>query len=138
VGRTSPGTLVDSNVLLDLITDHPRWASWSTNQLALALDHGPVVINQIVYGEVSLGFSTVEALDRVLTTDRFTRANLPWQAAFLAARAFQTYKKRGGTRTTTLPDFLIGAHAAVLDLRLLTRDSARYRTYFPGVELISP
>jgi predicted nucleic acid-binding protein len=131
-------TLVDSNVLLDLFTGDARWEGWSAERLAEALDQGPVVINQVVYGEVSHAFSTVEALDAVLTSDRFVRANLPWAAAFLAARSFRTYKARGGTRRSTLPDFFIGAHAAVLGLRLLTRDAARYRTYFPTVDLIAP
>lgn len=97
-----------------------------------------MVINQIVYSEVSLGFSTVEALDAVLTEDRFVRANLPWAAAFLAARAHRTYRARGGDRGSALPDFFIGAHAAVLGLRLITRDAARYRTYFPTLRLIAP
>ena len=131
-------TLVDSNVLLDLVTDDPTWASWSAEQLAAALDDGPVIVNQIVYGEVSLGFGSLDELDAAPSPDRFVRGNLPWAAAFVAARAFRTYRSRGGTRTATLPDFLIGAHAAALGLRLLTRDATRYRTYFPGVELIAP
>jgi predicted nucleic acid-binding protein len=134
----SEGTLVDSNVLLDLITRDPQWSEWSARNLARAMDRGPVLINQVVYGEVSLGFSTVEALDVALSEDRFVRGNLPWAAAFVAARAFRSYRKRGGAHTSTLPDFLIGAHAAVLGVPLLTRDGTRYRTYFPTVELISP
>jgi predicted nucleic acid-binding protein len=134
----SEGTLVDSNVLLDLITRDPQWSEWSARNLARAMDRGPVLINQVVYGEVSLGFSTVEALDVALSEDRFVRGNLPWAAAFVAARAFRSYRKRGGARTSTLRDFLIGAHAAVLGVPLLTRDGTRYRTYFPTVELISP
>jgi predicted nucleic acid-binding protein len=133
-----PGTLVDSNVLLDLFTRDPTWVDWSAGHLAEALERGPVVVNQVVYAEVSLRFSTVEALDAALTHDRFVRANLPWPAAYLAARAHRTYRARGGARGSTLPDFLIGAHAAVLGLRLLTRDAARYRTYFPSLELIAP
>lgn len=133
-----PGTLVDSNVLLDLLTDDSTWAAWSGERLAAALDQGPVVINQVIYGEVSLGFPTVEALDAALTPDRFVRAHLPWSAAFLAARAYRSYRRRGGHRSSTLPDFFIGAHAAVLGLHLLTRDAARYRTYFPTVHLIAP
>ena len=131
-------TLVDSNVLLDLITNDPTWADWSSKQLAAALDRGPVLVNQVIYGEVSLGFSSIEALDHALSEDRFVRANLPWAATFLAARAYRIYRARGGTRNSTLPDFFIGAHAAVLGLRLLTRGAARYRTYFPTVELIAP
>lgn len=135
---TERGTIVDSNVLLDLFTENPAWAPWSAAHLAEALDRGPVVINQVVYGEVSLRFTTVEALDVALSADRFVRGNLPWAAAFLAARCFRDYKARGGTRTSTLPDFFIGAHAAVLGLPLLSRDARRYRTYFPTVELIAP
>lgn len=97
-----------------------------------------MVINQVVYGEVSLRFSDIRLLDAALPENRFVRANLPWEAAFVATRAHRMYRKRGGTRTSTLPDFFIGAHAAVLKLRLLTRDAARYRTYFPTVELIAP
>ncbi|WP_300011197.1 PIN domain-containing protein [Pseudonocardia sp.] len=130
-------TLVDSNILLDLFTRDPGWGSWSAERLAEAVDRGPVVINQVIYAEISLRFTTVEALDAALG-DRFVRANLPWPAGFLATRCFREYRARGGTRTSTLPDFLIGAHAAVLGLRLLSRDAARYRTYFPTVELISP
>jgi predicted nucleic acid-binding protein len=132
------GVRRDSNVLLDLLTNDERWAAWSGEQLGEALDSGPVLINQIVYSEVSFGFSRIEALDAVLTPDRFVRANLPWAAVFLAARVFRTYGPRGGTRTSTLPDFFIGAHAAVLGLRLLTRDAQRYRTYFPTVRLTAP
>jgi predicted nucleic acid-binding protein len=131
-------TLVDSDVLLDLFTQDPRWLEWSARQLASALDAGPVLINQVVYGEVSLRFSSIEELDAALSPERFVRANLPWPAAFLAARCFRRYTARGGTRTSTLPDFFIGAHAAVLGTRLLTRDPRRYRTYFPTVELITP
>ena len=136
--RTEKGTLVDSNVLLDVLTHDPTWAQWSSDRLADALEHGPGLINQIVYGEGSLRFSTIEALDAALGPDRFIRANVPWPAAYLAARCFQTYRKRGGARTSTLPDFLIGAHAAVLGLTLLTRDATRYQTYFPGIQLIAP
>jgi len=136
--ESGKSTLVDSNVLLDIFTQDPVWGQWSAERLTEALDQGPVLINQVVYGEVSLRFSTIEALDSALGPDRFVRANLPWPAAFLAARCFQTYRKRGGTRTSTLPDFLVGAHAAVLGLTLLTRDSARYRTYFPTLRLVAP
>ena len=132
------GTLVDSNVLLDIFTQDPVWAQWSAHRLAEALDQGPVVINQVVYGEVSLRFSAIEDLDAVLTPDRFVRATLPWAAAFLAARCFRTYRGRGGTRTSTLPDFLIGAHAAVTGRPLLTRDPRRVATHIPGAELIAP
>ncbi len=133
-----PATLVDSNVLLDLLTQDSQWCTWSRARLAQALDRGPVLINQIVYGEVACRFSRIEALDEALTPDRFVRGNLPWAAAFLAATSYRDYRSRGGRRTSILPDFFIGAHAAVLGLQLLTRDAARYRTYFPTVDVIAP
>lgn len=133
-----PATLVDSNVLLDLLTVDPEWSAWSRTRLAEALDRGPVVVNQVIYGEVAYRFSTIEALDEVLTPDRFVRGNLPWAAAFLAATCYRDYRRRGGRRATILPDFFIGAHAAVLGLQLLTREAARYRTYFPTVDVIAP
>lgn len=131
-------TLVDSNVLLDILTEDVRWAAWSEAHLAGALAHGRVLLGPIVDSEVSLRFSTIEDLDATFSEDRFVRAQLPWAAAFLAARAHRAYRRNGGTRTATLPDFFIGAHAAVLSVRLLTRDAARYRTYFPTVALIAP
>lgn len=97
-----------------------------------------MVINQVVYGEVAHRFFTIEVLDETLAPDRFVRGNLPWPAAFLAATCYRDYRRRGGQRASILPDFFIGAHAAVLGVRLLTRDAARYRTYFPTVDLIAP
>jgi predicted nucleic acid-binding protein len=138
VTERKPATLVDSNVLLDLFTADPTWFPWSRARLAEALDRGPVVINQIVYGEVAHRFSTIEALEEELTPDRFVRGNLPWAAAFLAAVSYRDYRCRGGQRGSILPEFFIGAHAAVLGLPLLTRDGARYRSYFPTVEVIAP
>lgn len=131
-------TLVDSNVLLDVFTDDPEWAEWSSNALREALDRGTVLLNPIVYAEVSIGFDRIEELDELLPASYFVRENLPWAAGFLAGKAFLRYRRRGGTRPTPLPDFYIGAHAAVTGHRLLTRDRARYATYFPSVELISP
>jgi len=138
VAEASRGTLVDSNVLLDVLTEDPSWLTWSAEQLGAAVEEGPVVINQVVYGEVAHRFSSIEDLDEALSPQRFVRGNLPWAAAFLAARSFRQYRRRGGRRGAILPDFFVGAHAAVLNLRLLTRDAARYRTYFPTVELIVP
>lgn len=135
---TGSATLVDSNVLLDVLTGDQGWGQWSANRLAEAVRRGPILINQIIYGEVSHGFPTIEELDAQLTPDRFVRANVPWESAFLAALCFRAYRARGGTRTSTLPDFLIGAHAAVMGLTLLTRDATRYRTYFPTVRLVTP
>lgn len=129
-------TLVDSNVLLDVITDDPTWSDWSTSALAEAADSGALVVNPIVYAEVSVGFSRIEHLDEVLAD--FTREPLPWAAGFLAGKAFVSHRRRGGARKSVLPDFYVGAHAAVAGHALLTRDAARYRTYFPRLEVIAP
>lgn len=135
---SSPITLVDSNVLLDLITDDPTWADWSAQKLAEASEEGEVVINPIIYSEVSIGFNRVEDLEAVLPEDLYVRMPLPWTAAFLAGKCFRNDRRRGGEKRSPLPDFYIGAHAAVSRLRLLTRDVNRYRTYFPTVELLAP
>ena len=131
-------TLVDTNVILDIVTEDERWATWSEEQLAKAADDGIVVINPIVYAEASIGFERIEDLDSALPETSFRRDPLPYSAGFLAGKAFLTYRRRGGTKTTPLPDFYIGAHAAVAGHRLLTRDKARYQTYFPRVTLIAP
>lgn len=131
-------TLVDSDVLLDVITDDASWSAWSADALERAADAGPVVINPIVYAEVSVRFTRIEDLDQALPSGDFVRAPLPWSAAFLAAKCFVEYRRRGGTKDRPLPDFFIGAHAAVSRFQLLTRDAARYRSYFPTVELIAP
>ncbi|TDD65923.1 PIN domain-containing protein [Jiangella aurantiaca] len=134
----APVTLVDSCVLLDIATDDPRWGEWSENALTQALDSGRVVINPVVYAEVSIGYDTVEELDRVLPNGDYEREPLPYEAGFLAGKAFLAYRRRGGQKRSPLPDFYIGAHAAVQSYRLLTRDTKRYRTYFPRLELITP
>lgn len=131
-------TLVDSNVILDLLTDDPRWGQWSADQIEDCAERGPLLINQFVYAEISVDFERIEDLDSVVPIELFLRAELPWEAAFLAAKCHRAYRRRGGARTTTLPDFFVGARAAVLGLRLLTRDAGRYRTYFPTVNLIAP
>ncbi|MGR8009787.1 type II toxin-antitoxin system VapC family toxin [Streptomyces hypolithicus] len=136
--RAAPVTLIDSCVLLDIATNHPKWADWSDEALARARDEGDVVINPLVYAEVSVGFASIEALDAVLPPDDYSREQLPYEAGFLAGKAFLAYRRQGGTKASPLPDFYIGAHAAVRSYRLLTRDVARYRTYFPRVELIHP
>jgi predicted nucleic acid-binding protein len=133
-----PVTLVDSNVMLDILTEDPTWAQWSGDALARAGDEGLLVINPIVYAEVSTGFERIEDLDDVVPDGEFEREPLPYQAGFLAGKAFLAYRKRGGQRRSPLPDFYIGAHAAVRRYRLLTRDVARYRSYFPSVELLAP
>jgi predicted nucleic acid-binding protein len=130
--------LVDSNVLLDVASADPDWSIWSANALEVAANEAPLVINPLIYAEVSIRFSRIEDLESALPSHLFRREPLPFEAAFLAGKAFLRYRRRGGGRTSPLPDFYIGAHAAVADLRLLTRDATRYRTYFPTVELISP
>ena len=131
------GTLVDSNVLLDLFTEDPRWCDWSETQLADALDRGLTLINPIIYSEISIGFERIEELERALPTE-LEREDLPWEAAFLAGKCFLEYRRRQGQKRSPLPDFYIGAHAAVTGRALLTRDPRRYRSFFPRLELISP
>jgi predicted nucleic acid-binding protein len=132
------GVLADSNILLDIATRDPKWAAWSGQALAECAEHAALVINPIIYAEVSIGFQSIEALNAALPIRIYERAQLPWEAGFLAGKCFLDYRKRGGARTTPLPDFYIGAHAAIDGLALLTRDDARYRTYFPKVEILSP
>jgi predicted nucleic acid-binding protein len=131
-------TLVDSNVILDVVTEDDDWMEWSASALARAADSGRLVINPLVYAEVSVGFDTIEALDEALPPDYYTREALPWEAAFLAARAFVKYRRKGGRKGAPLPDFYIGAHAAIRRYSLLTRDARRYRAYFPTVVIIAP
>jgi predicted nucleic acid-binding protein len=133
-----PVTLVDSSVVLDIVTEDPAWAEWSAEALAQARDDGLLVINPIVYAEISTGFDRIEDLDDAVPADDFRREALPYEAAFVAGKAFLAYRRRGGQKRSRLPDFYIGAHAAVRRYRLLTRDVARYRTYFPTVTLIVP
>lgn len=132
------GVLVDSNILLDIATKDPKWAAWSGQALAECAEHATLTINPIIYAEVSIGFQTIEALNAALPMGIYERAQLPWEAGFLAGKCFLNYRKRGGVRTTPLPDFYIGAHAAIDRLALLTRDDARCRTYFPKVEVLAP
>jgi predicted nucleic acid-binding protein len=131
------GTLVDSNVLLDIFTDDPNWADWSEKQIADALDRGVALINPIVYAEVSVGFERIEELERALPA-AIDREPLPWEAAFLAGKCFVSYRRGRGQRRSPLPDFYIGAHAAVTGRGFPTRDPRRYQTYFPGLALIAP
>jgi len=130
--------LVDTNVLIDVLHRDPIWATWSDGTLERVADEAVLVINPIVYGELSLGFASIEELDIALEPHLVEREGLPYAAAFLAGRAFLEYRRRGGSRTSPMPDFYIGAHAAVAGYRLLTRDATRYRTYFPTLELIAP
>lgn len=130
--------LVDSNVLLDLITEDAAWFSWSAATLAEAAESARLVINPMIYAEVSVRFSRIEALDEAFPTAMIEREALPYAAAFLAGKAFLTYRRRGGAKQSPLPDFFIGAHAAIAGYKLMTRGSGRYRSYFPTVDLIVP
>jgi predicted nucleic acid-binding protein len=131
-------TLVDSNVLLDVVTDDQTWADWSQTQLERAALHGPLVINNVIYAEISTRYATVDAVDSMLLDLNIEVAMTPRSALFLAGKAYLRYRAAGGMRTGFLADFFIGAHAAVEELPLLTRDSRRYRHYFPTVALITP
>jgi predicted nucleic acid-binding protein len=131
-------TLVDTNVLLDVLTEDPAWLEWSSEALAAAAESGPLWINPIIYAEVSVRFSRVEDLEASIPSRDYRRAQLPWEAGFLAGKAFIQYRRSGGTKTSTLPDFYIGAHAAIANVALLTRDSGRYAAYFPTVRLVTP
>lgn len=130
--------LVDANVLLDLVTAPNAWSDWSAGQLRRAAAAGPLLANDIVFAEVSIGFLRVEEVEGVFAKARVALAPMPRPVLFRAGKAFQEYRRRGGTKTGVLPDFFIGAHAEVAGLRLLTRDGGRYRSYFPGVALIAP
>lgn len=132
------GVLVDSNVLLDVLTEDPRWFDWSSGALARCAEASVLVIDPVVYAEVSIRFKTIEELEDALPRAMFERRDIPWEAAFLAGKCFVKYRRAGGARTAPLPDFFIGAHAAVEKLNLLTRDSSRYRTYFPTLSVIAP
>ena len=131
-------TLVDSNVLLDVITGDEEWIDWSASALARAADTSRLIINPIVYAEVAARFERIEDLEDALPGDYYERHALPWEAAFLAGRCFVRYRRRGGARRSPLPDFYIGAHAAIEGLTLLTRDPKRYRTYFPTLRILAP
>ena len=131
-------TLVDSNVLLDVLTADPAWSGRSGAAIARAADAGRLAINPIVYAEVSIGFDRIEDLDAAMPEDTFSRLQLPWAAAFLAGKCFLRYRRAGGIRRSPLPDFFIGAHAALEGLTLLTRDARRYATYFPTVDVVTP
>lgn len=131
-------TLVDSNVLLDVLTEDAKWYSWSAQALETAANRGLLAINPIIYAEVSIGFQRIEELDDALPPQSFHRLTLPWEAGFLAGKCFLAYRSRGGAKQSPLPDFYIGAHASVAGLKLLTRDAARYRSYFPTVTLVTP
>lgn len=130
--------LVDANVLLDVLTNDPHWYDWSAGQLDTCAARAELCVNAIIYAEVSVGFDRIEELDDAVPPDAFIRLELPWEASFLAGKAFVRYRRAQGSRTSPLPDFFIGAHAAIEGMPLLTRDARRYRSYFPKLELICP
>lgn len=130
--------LIDANVLLDVMTEDTRWLEWSAEALEHAADRHRLVINPIIFAEVSIRYSRIEDLDDALPKSMFDREAIPYEAAFLAGKTFLAYRKQGGEKRAPLPDFFIGAHAAVAGYTLMTRDAARYRTYFPKLSLIAP
>ncbi|MGH7309842.1 MAG: type II toxin-antitoxin system VapC family toxin [Candidatus Rokuibacteriota bacterium] len=133
-----PDVLVDSNVLLDVLTEDRTWFARSATRLAVLAEDHALIINPIIYAEVSIGFDRIEDLDVALAADVFRREDLPWEAAFLAGKCYLKYRRSGGSRQSPLPDFYIGAHAAVRGIPLLTRDRGRYRGYFPRLQLVLP
>ena len=130
--------LVDSNVILDIATEDKDWFQWSSETLANCAETHSLVINPIIYAEVSIGFDRVEDVETVLSVSFFRRDPIPWEAAFLAGKCIVAYRRKDGKKSSPLPDFFIGAHAAVARIPLLTRDVSRYRTYFPKLRLIAP
>jgi predicted nucleic acid-binding protein len=133
-----PYVMVDSNVLLDVLSEDQAWYQWSATTLATLAESYVLLINPFIYSEVSVRFSRIEDLEAALPRDKFRRDPLPWPAAFLAAKCWIAYRERGGPRRSPMPDFYIGAHASVCGAKLLTRDPARYRAYFPRLEIIAP
>lgn len=129
-------TLVDTNVILDVITEDPKWHGWSAGALRDAAEQSVLAINAIIFAEVSMKFDRIEDADRVLVD--FERLALTYEAGFLAGKAFLAYRRRGGAKRSPMPDFYVGAHALVERMRLLTRDASRYRTYFPALEIVEP
>ena len=132
------GVLVDSNVILDIFLDDPKWGDWSEACLAKYSRHSTLFINAIIYSEISIGFKRIEDLELAVARAGLKLLEIPKEALFLAGKAFLTYRKRKGSKSTPLPDFYIGAQAAVLNLELITRDVSRYRSYFPTIHLITP
>jgi predicted nucleic acid-binding protein len=130
--------LVDSNVLLDIFTEDKKWLEWSSDTLAKSAEHDLLYINPIIYSEISVSFERIEELEGALPSDYIFRDDLPYEAAFLAGKCFLKYRKAGGEKRSPLPDFYIGAHAAVKGWSILTRDKGRYQTYFPTLNVISP
>jgi len=133
-----PSVLVDSNILIDLLNEDSHWYSWSARAVAEIGSVSRLVINQIIYAEASVALDSIEEMDEGLPSGLFERESIPYEAAFLAGKAYVSYRRRKGVRRSPLPDFFIGAHAAVAGHALLTRDPSRYRAYFPTVKLIAP
>ncbi|MCW4116932.1 type II toxin-antitoxin system VapC family toxin [Aurantimonas sp. MSK8Z-1] len=131
-------TFIDTNVLIDVAVRDPVWRDWSRKQILEAHGVGPLVINQVVFAEFALRYDHLAGVEALLPASEFVRESVPWEAAYGAARAFRLYRRRGGSRQSVLPDFFIGAHAAVRGYRLITRDVSGYRTYFPQLDLIAP
>lgn len=131
-------TLVDTNVLVDIAVRDPAWLNWSRSAISRAALNEPLIINPVIYAEFSVRYDDIDTVDELLPPSEFRREGLPWEAAFAAGAAFRRYRQAGGSRERVLPDFLIGAHAAIRGYSILTRDPKGYRTYFPMVDLISP
>ncbi|PCJ25493.1 MAG: DNA-binding protein [Rickettsiales bacterium] len=129
--------VIDSNIILDIVTQDSRWFDWSSSQLKTLAEDYKLLINDVIYSEISISFEYIEELENILV-DNFIIQPIPKEALFLAGKAFLKYKKLGGTKTSTLPDFFIGAHASILNVPLLTRDKKRYKNYFPNLEIIAP
>lgn|SRR3989338_5462371 len=130
--------IVDSNVILDILTEDKQWYRWSSEQLMKLSEDNELIINQVIYSEISIRFSSIEDLDEVIAEAGLKCENLPWEASFLAGKCFMLYKNNEGSKRSPLPDFYIGAHAAITKRTLLTRDTKRYKTYFNNLEIISP
>lgn len=131
-------SLLDSSVLIDLLDPETDWFAWAVERTRSAQSEGRLLVNQVVISEVAARYPSLAALDAAISPEEFERESLPWEAAFVAGRAFTQYRRRGGPRTSLLPDFLIGAHATVMGYRLITRDPRRFRTYFPTLEIVAP
>lgn len=130
--------LIDTNVIVDVLSRDPVWFDWSASTLERCAREGPLAVNPVIFAELAVGFPRIEDLDAALPQPDWQRVPLPWTAGFLAGRCFGEYRRRGGSKSSPLPDFYIGAHAAVEDLTVVTRDAGRFRTYFPKVRLIEP
>jgi hypothetical protein len=131
-------TLIDTNVLLDIVEMRLGWEEWSSRQVFEARLGGKIILNPIVYAEASIPYENAAEFDAIINDAGFVKEDLPWPAAFLAAKVHRRYRARGGVRAQTLPDFFIAAHAAVKSFKLVTRDAARFRTYFPRIDIIAP